>query len=194
NEAVMAFRKVADLTPRNSEARGLLARELAAVGRPKEAIAELQTGIALVPGDPYLYTPLGELLRAQGRLEEAVSAFEKAADLFPESTANWDGLAAALLDAGRFAEARVATKRLLDLPATDATRRARRRKIDLCDALHSVAADVPAMLAGKKRPAKASTQVALAEWCLRHKRLTATAADFYDAALTAEPALADDLE
>jgi serine/threonine-protein kinase len=194
DEAVTAFRKVADLTPRNSEARGLLARELAAVGRPKEAIAELQTAIVLVPGDPYLYTPLGELLRTRGQIDEAVSAFEKAADLFPESTANWDGLAASLLDAGRFAQACAATKRLLDLPATDATRRARRRQLELCGALHSIDADLPAMLAGKKRPAKASTQLALAEWCLRHKRLTVTAADLYDAALTAESDLANDLE
>src|SRR5262249_3413925 len=152
DKAVTAFRKATELRPRTG--RDLLARELAAVGRPKEAIAELQTGIALVPGDPYPYTPLGELLRAQSQLEEAVSAVQKAADLFPASTAAWDGLAASLLDAGRFAEARAATKRLLDLPATDATRRARQRQLDLCDALHSVAADLPAMLAGKKRPAK----------------------------------------
>jgi serine/threonine-protein kinase len=198
DEAVRAFRKVTDLTTRtssrNPEGRVLLALELAAVGRPKEAIAELRTGIALVPEYCFFYTPLGELLRAQGQLEEAAAAFQKAADLFPESAAGWDGLAAALLDAGRFAEARAATKRLLDLPATGAARRARRRQLDLCDALHFVAADLPAMLAGQKRPAKASTQLAVAKWCLRHKRLTATAADFYDAALTAEPSLADDLE
>src|SRR5262249_37001693 len=192
-EAVPAFGKVAELTPRNSTARGLLARELAAVGRPNEAIAELQTGIALVPEDPGLYTALGELLRTQGQLEEAVSAFRTAANLLPESTAAWDGLAASLLDAGRFAEARAATECLLDVPGTDATRR-EQRQLDLCDALVSVAVDLPAMLAGKKRPTKASTQLALAEWCLTHKRLTATAADFYEAALTAEPTLADDLE
>src|SRR5262245_62262998 len=91
-------------------------------------------------------------------------------------------------------EARARPSGLLDLPATDATRRAQRRQLDLCDTLISVAADLPAMLAGKKRPAKASTQLALAEWCLRHRRLTATAADFFHAALTAEPDLADDLE
>jgi serine/threonine-protein kinase len=193
DEAVTVLRKVTDLTPRNCNARSLLARELAAVGRPKEAFAELQTGIALVPEEPGFSVALGELLRTQGRFEEAVSAFRTAANLLPESTAAWDGLAASLLDAGRFAEARAATKRLLDLPATDATREAR-RQLDLCDALQSVAADLPAMLTGKKRPAKASTQLALAEWCLRHKRLTATAADLYGAALTAEPDRADDLE
>jgi tetratricopeptide (TPR) repeat protein len=34
----------------------------------------------------------------------------------------------------------------------------------------------------------------MAEWCLRHRRLTATAADFYGLALSAQPSLADDLE
>src|SRR5262249_11161505 len=69
--------------------------------------------------------------------------------------------------------------------AADATRRAR-RQLDLCDALHS-SADLPAMLAGNKRPAKASTQLALAEWGLTHKRPPATAAGVYAAALTAGP-------
>src|SRR5262249_43963033 len=144
--------------------------------------------------DVGLHTSLGELLRAQGRPEDAAAAFRKAANVLPESTAAWDGLAAAALDAGRFADARAATKHLLDLPARDATRRAQRRQLDLCDALLPVVADLPAILASNKRPAKASTQLALAEWCLRHRRLTATAASFYAAALKAEPGLADDLE
>jgi tetratricopeptide (TPR) repeat protein len=193
-EAVTAFRKVTDLTPRNSNARGKLAEELAAVGRPKEGIAELRTGIALVDRDVGLHTHLGAMLRSQGQAEEAASAFRTAANMLPEWAEAWDGLAASLLDVGRFADARTATKCLLDLPATDATRRAQRRQLDLCDALLSVKADLPAILAGERRPAKAATQMALAEWCLRHKRLTATAASFYGAALTAEPALADDLE
>jgi tetratricopeptide (TPR) repeat protein len=137
---------------------------------------------------------LGEILRSQGQPEEAAVAFRKLASVLAESTGAWGGLAASLLDAGRFADARAATKRLLELPATDATRKAQRRQLDLCDALLSVDADLPAIMAGKKRPAKASTQLAVAEWCLTHKRLTATAASLYDAALTAEPALADDLE
>ena len=35
DEAVVAFRKVTDLTPRTSDGYNLLARELAAVGRPQ---------------------------------------------------------------------------------------------------------------------------------------------------------------
>jgi serine/threonine-protein kinase len=193
HEAVPPFRKVVELTPSNSNARDLLARELAAVGRRKEAIAELQTGIALVPTEAGLYTALGGMLRAQGRPGEAAAAFRKAADLLPESAAVWDGLAASLLDRGRFADARAATERLLGLPATDAQRRAQRRQLDLCDALRAVEADLPALLGGMTRPATASTRLALAQWCLTHRRLPATAARFYEAALPAEPA-PDDLE
>jgi tetratricopeptide (TPR) repeat protein len=103
-------------------------------------------------------------------------------------------LAAALLDCGRFAEARAATARLLDLPATHAQRRSQRRQLDFCDALLPVETDLPAALAGEGRPVSASTRRALAMWCLTHRRLTATAAGFYEASLAAEPSLADDLE
>jgi tetratricopeptide (TPR) repeat protein len=193
-EAAVAFRRVVELTPENSNARDLLAKELAATGRPGEAIREYETGIALQPRDVGLHIHYGRILRTQGRSEEAVSAFQKAASLLPASGQAWDGLAASLLDQGHFADARAATERLLGLPAADARRRQQRRQLDLCKALLSVAADLSAILAGDKRPAKASTQLALAEWCLTHRRLTATAARFYDAALTTEPALADDLE
>lgn len=140
------------------------------------------------------YRELGTLLRAQGRPEAAAAAYRKAANLDPQIGVVWDELAASLLDLGRFAEARAATQRSLDLPATAADRRAQQRQRDLCDALLSVDADLPAILAGKERPRKVSTQLALAEWCLKHRRLPATAVGFYDAALAAKPSLIDDLE
>jgi Flp pilus assembly protein TadD len=193
-EAITAFRKETELRPDNSNARQLLAKELAAIGRTGEAIAEIQSGLSRAPTNPVFYRDLGTLLRKRGRPEEAATAFRKSADLLPQHPAAWDGLAAALLDRGRFAEARAATARLLDLPATEAKRRSQRRQLDLCDALLPVEADLPAALAGEGRPVSASTRRALAEWCLTHRRLTATAAGFYEASLAAEPSLADDLE
>jgi serine/threonine-protein kinase len=193
-EALTAFRKVTELRPNNNNARHLLARELAAVGRTGEAIAEIQTGIARYPTNDVFYRDLGTLLRKQGQPEKAAAAFRKAADLLPQHPEAWDGLAAALLDQGHFAEARAAAARLLDLPAPEAARRARRRQLDLCDALLPVEARLPAALAGEWRPDNASTRLALAEWCLTHRRLTATATGFYEASLAAEPSLADDLE
>jgi serine/threonine-protein kinase len=196
DEAVTALRKLTHMNPKHV-GHQMLAAELAVMGRLEEAIAELQTATTLLPDQPKNYADLGALLRAQKRPEEAATAFQKATTLSPRGQAGhagWSGLAAARLDQGRFADARAATIRLLDLPATEAERRAQRRQIDLCEALLSIDADLPAILAGKERPAKASTQLALAEWCLKHKRLTATAAGFYRSALAAEPSLADDLE
>jgi serine/threonine-protein kinase len=207
-EGVTAWRKATELIPVDAQMRRSLARELTAVGRPGEAIAELQSAIAMlesefakqpmavgpVPTTAILYPELGTLLRGQGRPKGAAAAFRKAADLDPTNSAAWDGLAASLLDQGDFAEARAATKHLLDLPAPEAARRAHRQQLDLCDTLLSVEADLPAILADKERPTKAATQRALAEWCLKHGRLPATAARFYDAALSAQPSLADDLE
>jgi serine/threonine-protein kinase len=193
-EAITAFRKVTELWPNNGNARDLLAQELAAVGRPGEAIAEFRTAIDRNPTNDVCYRDLGTLLRKQGQPAAAAAAFRKAADLHPQHPESWDGLAAALLDQGHFAEARAAAARPLDLPAAEAARRARRRQLDLCDALLPVEAHIPAALAGEWRPENASTRLALAEWCLTHRRLTATAAGLYEASLAAEPSLADDLE
>jgi serine/threonine-protein kinase len=194
DEAATAFRKVTELQPTNANARHLLAMELAGVGRLGEAITEARTGIARYPTSDTFYRDLGTFLHKQGRAEEAVTAFRKAAERVQQHPETWDGLAAALLDQGRFAEARAATERLLKLPFTEAQRRAQRRQLDLCAALVPLEANFPAILAGKAVPKSASTRCALAEWCLKYRRLPGAAANFYEAALTAEPALADDPE
>jgi tetratricopeptide (TPR) repeat protein len=194
DEAITAFRKVTDLRPNNGHARLLLAQELAGVGRPDEAITEIRTGITFNPKDDGFYRELGRLLRKQGQKEKAVEAFRKAADIFEQHPEAWDGLAATLLDLGRFAEARAATERLLKLPAPDVKRRAQRRQLDFCDALLTVEGNLPAVLTGKGPPVSASARRALADWCLEYRRLTATAARFYEASLAAEPVLSVDLE
>jgi serine/threonine-protein kinase len=193
-EAVTALRKASELSPSDPEAHRLLARALDTVGRPQEAIGALQRAIARVPDSAILCTDLGRLLRAQGRPKEAAAAYAKATKLDPGGGAAWDGLAAARLDQGRIAEARAATARLLELPAPEAERHGQRRQLALCDSLVAVEAELPAFLAGDRRPAKVSTQLALAEWCLKHRRLPAAAAGFYKTALSAEPSLTDDPE
>jgi serine/threonine-protein kinase len=203
-DAVKAFRKVKELRAGKPPASLLkaakypvdlmLAKELAAVGRWLEAIAVLEGAAAREPKDFRPPLEAGKIYRSQGKAEDAANAFEKAANIVPMRSWAWVGLAAARLDQGRFADAGAATKRLLELPAGPAERRAWQRQLDLCDALLAIADDLPAILAGKKPPAQASTQRAVAEWCLKHKRLTATAAGFYAAAFSSQPALADDLD
>jgi serine/threonine-protein kinase len=192
-DAVLAFRKLTELKAWQFLPEKRLAEELAAVGRWQEAITVLQTGADRDPKMVWFPLEAGKLFRSHGKPEEAANAFQKAAPLLGPIPWAWEGLAAARLDQGRFAEARAALEPLR-LPPGDTERRARQRQLDLCDSLLPLSADLPAILAGKKRPEKVSTQRALAEWCLKHRRLTATAAHFYDAAFSAQPSLAEDLE
>jgi serine/threonine-protein kinase len=194
DEAITAFRTATDLRPDHADARRLLARELMGVGRPGDAIAEIRTGIERYPVSDVFYRDLGTVLRKQGRADEAIAAFRKAAELLPQHPESWDGLAAVLLDRGQFAEARAAMERLLKLPATEVRRRAQRRRFDFCEALLPFESGLPAILAGQGPPQSASARLALAEWCLKYRRLTATAAGFYETSFTAEASLADDLE
>jgi eukaryotic-like serine/threonine-protein kinase len=194
-EAANAFRAVTQLTPRDAFARQRLGLELAAAGHPAEAINALQAAIALRPKEFQFHVDLGRVLRSQGRLEEAADALRQATTIAPH--VGWYDLAAVLLDQGRFVEARAATQRFLDLPANQAmsaSRLAQQRQLDLCDSLHAIDAKLPAVLAGTERPTDVPTQLALAEWCLKHKRLTAMAASYYASVLSTQPSLADDPE
>jgi serine/threonine-protein kinase len=192
-EAVSAFRKLTELKAWQFLPEKRLAEELAAAGRWQEAITVLQTAADRDPTMVWFPLEAGKLFRSHGKPEEAANAFQKAAPLLGPIPWAAEGLAAARLDQGRFAEARAALEQLR-LPSKDTERRVRQRQLELCDSLLAIATDLPAIVAGKKRPEKASTQRALAEWCLKHKRLTATAAYFYDAAFSEQPSLVDDLE
>jgi eukaryotic-like serine/threonine-protein kinase len=193
-DAVTVQRALTALPSAPYLARLWLARYLAAVGRWEEAIDVLQTGASHQPAVAAYRCETGLILRAHGKPEEAAKAFQKAATINAADPLIWNGLAGSLLDQGRFAEARAAIQSSLKLPAQDAERQERQRQLALCDSLLAVEAKLPAILAGKELLNEAATQRALAEWCLRHKRLTATAARFYASAFAAQPSLADDLK
>jgi serine/threonine-protein kinase len=193
-EAATAYRRVTELKSRDWSAELQLARELAAAGRCEEAMTVLQPAAVREPNTPWFPFEMGKIYRSQGKPEAAVAAFRNAASHSPGLALPLEELVAVLLHLGRFAEARTAVESLLKLRLNDAERRARRRQFDLCDAMLAVETKLPAILAGKERPTDAPTQRALAEWCLKHKRLTATAVGFYASALSTQPSLADDLE
>jgi serine/threonine-protein kinase len=193
-EAATAFRKAVELKAWKLMPEILLAQELVAAGRPAEGLAVLETALGREPDHFLILLEAGKLYRSQGMSEEAADAFTRAAKVVGYRFWAWDGLAAARLDQGRFAEARAAIAPLLEMAGKPEEHRAHRRTLELCDALLPIADNLPAILAGKERPATAATLRALAEWCLKHKRLPATAAAFYEAAFAERPALADDLE
>jgi tetratricopeptide (TPR) repeat protein len=193
-EAVRTYRRVMELKSPSYSFEHFFAQELTALGRWEEAITVLQTTLNRRPNNPYLLLEMGNIYRSHGKPKAAAEAFQKAATHSPGFAPPLEGLVAVLLNQGRFAEARKAVESLLKLHQEDAERRARRRQLDLCDAMLAIKPRLPAILAGKERPTAVPTQRALAEWCLKHKRLTATAVGFYASALSTQPSLADDLE
>jgi len=204
-EAILAYRRLIELkSPIFSLVDHLLARELVAAGRLEEAITVLQAAIARKPDHPQFHLEMGTIYQAHGKAEAAVEAFRKVTTFKDKSHWIWEGMAAIRLNQGRFGEARTALEqfdeartaleKVQKLPKGDEERRGRRRQLDLCHSLVAIENKLPAILAGMERPADASIQRALAEWCLTHKRLTATAADYYTSALATQPSLADDLE
>jgi serine/threonine-protein kinase len=193
-EAATAYRRVTELKSHDWSAELQLARELAAARRWEEAMTVLQSAALREPNTPWFPFEMGKIYRSQGKPEATAEAFRNAATHGPGTALFLEELVAVLLQLGRFAEARTAVESLLKVRQNDAERRARRRQLDLCDAMLAVETKLPAILAGKERPTDAPTQRALAEWFLKHKRLTATAAGFYASALSTQPSLADDLE
>jgi serine/threonine-protein kinase len=175
-----------------------LANELVALGRWQEAIAMLHKAEDRQPKNPHNSASLliqeGRICRSHGKSDEAAAAFEKAAA--NETVRRWalEGLAAVRLDQGRFAEARDMTRELLGMIPDSPLRRAWQRQLEMCESLLAISADLPAILEGKPPPTDATTLRCLAEWCVKHKRLTVTAAEFYQTAFAADPTLADDLE
>jgi serine/threonine-protein kinase len=193
-EAVTAYRRVMELKAAHFRVDHFLAQELAAVGRWEEALTVLQTAVALYPTYPWLHLEMGRIYRSHGKPEAAIEAFRSAATHSPGFAPPLDGLIEALLHLGRFAEARTAIESRLKIRSTDAERRAQRRQLDLCNSMLAIQSKLSAILAGQERPTDVPTQGALAEWCLKYKRLPATAVGFYASALATQPSLADDLE
>src|SRR5262249_26850405 len=193
-EAILAYRRLIELKSPLSLVDDFLARELVAVGRWEEALTVLQAAIARKPDYVNFHLEMGEIYQANGKAEAAVEAFRMVTTFKNKSHLTWKGMAAIRLDQGRFGEARTTVESVLRLQMGDAERRAWRRQLGLCNSLLAFESKLPAVLAGKERPTDASTQCALAEWCLKHKRRTATAAGFYASALAMQQSLADDLE
>jgi serine/threonine-protein kinase len=190
-EAATAYRRVLEIKSPFYPIDEKLAKELTAAGRWEEAISVLQAGAVRSPPNSLLYVPIGEIFLSRGKPQEATEAFRKVTIRTPAAL---EGLAVALLAQGQFAEARAVIESRLKQFATDEVRRELRRRLDLCNVLAAVETKLPAILAGEERPTDVPTQRALAEWCLKHKRLPGTAAGFYASALATQPSLAEDQE
>ncbi|MFC3079543.1 tetratricopeptide repeat protein [Phenylobacterium terrae] len=102
--ATAAFKRAADLEPRNPEALSLYGADIS-VARPAEAITYLRRALAIDPLDKIAQTYLAEALAATGDFAAAERQFRTAAELFPDFIDTKQNLAGFLIVQGKLDEA-----------------------------------------------------------------------------------------
>lgn len=103
-QAVAAFKRAAELAPRNPEALSLYGAAISNT-RPQEAITYLRRALAIDPLDRTAQTSLAGALAATGQFAEAERQYRVAIDLFPDFLDSKQDLGATLLAQGKLDEA-----------------------------------------------------------------------------------------
>jgi len=93
--AIASFRRALDLAPAHTLARYNLALVLQRVDRPRDALAELDRGLAIDPRPELLYTQ-GVIYWRAGTLDRAAAALRTAVDREPSYAEAWHALGAVL--------------------------------------------------------------------------------------------------
>src|SRR5438270_6897446 len=82
-QAERVCRQIIEARPGNADAHNILGVTLAALGRSKEAVAELQRAIKINPQAASYHANLGEVLRQSGDTKAAQAPLEEAVRLEP---------------------------------------------------------------------------------------------------------------
>jgi len=113
-QAERVCRQIIGARPGNADAHNILGVSLAALGNPKEAVAELKRAIKINAQAPSYHANLGEILRQNGRLEEAAEALEAAIKLDPNNAQALNNLGIIQYERKQFAKAVESYRRALD--------------------------------------------------------------------------------
>jgi serine/threonine protein kinase/tetratricopeptide (TPR) repeat protein len=160
---------------------------------PVEAAGFFRAAIAIRPGSTAAYHNLGDCLQRQQKLDEAVAAFQKAIDLDPKSAFGHGYLGFVLMNSGRFAEGLESFKTAIGfLKGNDPFQAKYAAGRDQCAKMLKLEQRVLAVLAGKDA-ADAGELLQMAVACQKNFRRDAMAAQLYQRAFKAQPALAEDL-
>jgi serine/threonine-protein kinase len=189
------FREVTRVKKDHPEAHNLLGISLDRLGRQDEAIAEYREAIRLKADDPDAHYNLGLALSDKGRLDEAIKEYSEVTRLKPDHAEAHCNIGDILIRQGRFVEGLAARKKGHELgskqpgwqfPSAEWIEQAERWvKLDT---------KLTKVLNGELRLTQVSERLALANMCLRYKRLYLTAFRIYREAFAEQPKLADDLQ
>ena len=90
------FRHMLTITPDSSRLHNMLALELAAQGKPAQAITHYRQSLQLNPYDVDAHGNIALALQAQGKLDEAIAHYRRALQINPEAVAHHNNLGNAL--------------------------------------------------------------------------------------------------
>jgi tetratricopeptide (TPR) repeat protein len=184
-DAESAFLRSADLKPDSAETHCNLATARAAQGKLTEAIASLRRAIDLRPDYALAHCNLGSAFNQQGKFEEAAAAFRRAVAADPNYAVAYCNLGHVLEKLGRFREALDAHRRGHELGSRDPNwRRPSAKWVEQMERFVQLDDRLTQVLKKEGKPADAAERLALAEFCLIHKRLPTIALELYQQALT----------
>jgi tetratricopeptide (TPR) repeat protein len=194
DEAVAAYRKAVELKPDLAVAHYNLGTVLTAQGRWDEAEAAYRKAIEVKPDYADAHYNLGNILKAQGRRDEAVAAYCKAIEKADLAEAHCN-LASILQKEGKFEQALVHYRRGHDLGSRQSGwSYPSARWLLRCERLLELDRKLPSILKGEVQPADAAERLDVAILCGQTKQRYAAAAQFFEEAFAAQPAMANDLQ
>jgi tetratricopeptide (TPR) repeat protein len=194
DDAITEYRKALALEPKSIAVHTSLASELAREGKLEEAVALFREAVTLDPKYGPMHYNLGTALSNQGKLDEAIAEFRKAIALKDDRAEVHCNLGNTLRRRGEFHEALEELRRGHEMGSKrPGWRSPSAQWVRQCERLVELDERLPALLAGKSKPASPAERIELAGLCCL-KRFHRGAARFYAEAFAAEPKLADELD
>jgi tetratricopeptide (TPR) repeat protein len=114
-QAERVCRQIIEARPGNADAHNILGVTLAALGRPKDAIATLKRAIKVNAQAASYHANLGEILRQASQIEEAAKVLQDAVRLDPNNAQALNNLGIIHYETKRFSEAVDYYRRALEL-------------------------------------------------------------------------------
>ncbi len=190
--AIACFRRAIELNPRYAAAHIQLGIALRASKDVEGAIACYRQALDLQPSNALAHLSLGNALKDRQDREGAGASYRKAIELAPDYALAYTNLVQFQLEQGRWSDARDGARSGLERVAPkDPLRPTLEQQLAESEQLLAVAPKLPAVLAGEDPSAGNRERLVLAQACIYSKH-TAAAARLYAAALTADPAAAND--
>jgi Flp pilus assembly protein TadD/tRNA A-37 threonylcarbamoyl transferase component Bud32 len=187
DEALVEYRKAAELDPTKDSFHQILGTLLLNKDRLDEAIAAYRKALEIDPSPATIHNNLGVALSHKGRVDEAIAEYNKAIEQNPRDSIYHNNLGRALLDRGRLDEAIAAHRKGVEIEPRNAAARDYLVRLEKVAALQS---KLPAYREGKYSPRDNAERLLLAQLC-GVKKFHHAAARLYAEVFVAEPGLAD---